>query len=950
MSLLHFLRAAFFSAVFSSAAFAGDFGELIVHLRTPQGDPFRHALIELLQTPYASQSNEEGVVHFYLLPTGVYELKITTETLTVDEPFEVFVGRYPATSIEIVLDETQASLASQTMQLSSTVQNAFPYTVRLQTSRSQNKLTGRHAEGFLLNMPGAIYTSRTPREDFESTEIAARINVVNPLQTYRDYIHVRSNIDEALGFRVNGQWINDLFDGQKHLQVPHRAIMSVLLQEGAADIRSGNFSQVADIQTKQGSDRLTFGGSFRSDKPVAWLGGTSYGYRQFDGEISGAIIPKKLYFYSAAEYENTDDNDPSVVGVPDYKIKHGSGGKDTVIWKSSQYGPRPGRSNARKTINAYTRFTVPLTRNIIFDVSGLYSHYARNWFTMPQLLSPEGAPRTENTAFAIQSSATWHINEQWQVSGKTQYISTHKKNADRRLFKSTSYALNNIENLIIGSTGHRIYFNDNLFYDIGATGHAMFEQNESTVHTESITANYRATESLSIESGISRTAGTYRSAMIYDYENPINGANDIYGYTVTTNFDLKEKNSGKDGAKQPVIWDAYSEATFKNHKLTASFGFAYRRIQFGTDQIKDYHYPAGHDQIITDDDYKKTESTYYKILPRIGITADVSEGIVVFSHYGWYYFADQIKYRYHSTSFLERQSLAPPFATILGNSTLQPSKVGTFDIGGRMQINSDFNVGGSWYRQKTKDRINQSSIVSFPNSLMMYGAVSNFNTTGFILDASLEVQDHITLIGYSGVQEAEESYFYNAGGFRAAWLGFSSPSSPAKLKQSANHEKEWHMGGMGTIHFDDTAPVWWLKHSYGSLRVTKKDGALYTPTTVAPIVVLGIPSSHSTAKQNSRRSDDMFTIDLKLGKSFHYRKFQAIIFLECTNLFNTQNPVSVFTATGKPDDNGFLQTTEFYSYSSDQQNRRRPQYKAHFRNGLMYEPGRELLIGLEVTY
>lgn len=84
--------------------------------------------------------------------------------------------------------------------------------------------------------------------------------------------------------------------------------------------------------------------------------------------------------------------------------------------------------------------------------------------------------------------------------------------------------------------------------------------------------------------------------MIYDYENPINGANDIYGYTVTTNFDLKEKNSGKDGAKQPVIWDAYSEATFKNHKLTASFGFAYRRIQFGTDQIKDYHYPAGHEQ------------------------------------------------------------------------------------------------------------------------------------------------------------------------------------------------------------------------------------------------------------------------------------------------------------------------------------------------------------------
>ncbi|HMV26826.1 MAG TPA: carboxypeptidase-like regulatory domain-containing protein [bacterium] len=140
MSLLHFLRAAFFSAVFSSVAFAGDFGELIVRITTKDGSPVAGSRIALAQTPYSAVTNEEGTVRFYLLQSGVYALHLADETDTSAEPVNVYIsGDYP-TEIDLTLENGKLEIYRGQSNPETMVQKYFSHTVRLKTAQTQPKL------------------------------------------------------------------------------------------------------------------------------------------------------------------------------------------------------------------------------------------------------------------------------------------------------------------------------------------------------------------------------------------------------------------------------------------------------------------------------------------------------------------------------------------------------------------------------------------------------------------------------------------------------------------------------------------------------------------------------------------------------------------------------------------------------------------------------------------
>ena len=806
-------------------------------------------------------------------------------------------------------------------------------------------------------MPGAIYTNFS-HDAIERSFITKPILPVIDPESQSGVIHIRSDFSDALGYRVNGFPTTDVFDSRHHIQLPHRAIASVLLQEGGSDTRTGNHVRTADIQTKQGGTSWFAAGSIFSDMPAKLLRLPSYGKHVFDGEVSGPIIPQKLYMYSAAEYESFDDADPSVVGVPRYTIAKGSRlydhdnnnatasiPIDTVLWGNIKNGARPNGSNALRRLNAYARFTAPLDQNLNLEFSGTFSQMKRNWFNMFYLLSPYGVPRSENTAWDIQSSVHWRVDQQLSFSGGLRYYVNKETITNRKLSSSDSYALRHLQDSYRGRTGFLTYMSDNLFYDVGA-GYGMFIRKESSTASVSVSSQYMFSNTLFIESGVSYTSGIYRSATIYDSENLQFGSNDIFGYSITDDFKLKKKNSGLDGVKKPTLINAYGMGNFKMKNFSGTFGLHVQRLTSGTRELRNLHDPSGmyndvSPGVLDEKDFYSHEYTTILFLPRLGVNIQLNEMLSAYSHYGWYSTPGGLQRRYVGSEFLEKTVLAPSVETIIGNSKLKPVESELFDLGARVNFSSPSSMGAQFYIQEIKNIVDYTKVVAEPNGYISYYNGPKAGIVGFAADITLIPHENFFIIWNYGAQTSEFELGSNVSSYHFAWLGFNT----ANFAVPVSHVRTWQFGQQATLHFDNSAAEPLLKGTFASMEWHFKDGSFYTPTTMAPIQAVGYNNQYPVSKKNSSETGSLWTIDIKAGKSFVWKNHTATLFIECTNLYNNKNPTQVFSSSGKPDDNGFLDSPYFLDY----QKRIRPQYKAHFRNGLMYEPGRELRMGIEIS-
>jgi outer membrane receptor protein involved in Fe transport len=361
-------------------------------------------------------------------------------------------------------------------------------------------------------------------------------------------------------------------------------------------------------------------------------------------------------------------------------------------------------------------------------------------------------------------------------------------------------------------------------------------------------------------------------------------------------------------------------------------------------RIKDLSNPTrfGTNQQLDAADYETAENDN-KISPRFSVSFPVSEKTQFRMSYGKFFQQPNLQDLYVSPDFLERQSIAPPFATTVGNPNLKAETSTQYEVGIRRALNEKVAIDINAYYKDIVDLINSRSITSSPNGLILSDNLDEGVVQG--LNISLEVRRMSKFSGRLSytLQSARGSGSGENSGFRAAWLGYSDAKFNAPLAYDQRHTIN---GALDIRNAKGEGPEVAgnriLENAGLNFIVSAGSGFPYTPTEVAKYAFAGVPSAKVTARRNSQNQPWTFRVDMKADKTFNIAGNMSVnVYVQVLNLLDKKNVLNIFTSTGRPDDDGFLAVG-----GSSLSTRELQQYDVLFHDGFNWDTPRQARLGV----
>ena len=954
--------------VFSSATpiIAGVTGRLkgkVIDKNSQEALP--NAVVKIEGTYFETTTNSAGEFSFIGIDAGTYDVTGSSNSYTNHTIIEALV--FPDQVTELVfelLPLTTDGYSQFTMFQEPNVQSRSPFTINALTRSEISKLPVRSIDDIILSTTGSIY-NRNERSGYTGNYYYGLGIAVNNegFAEYReaaitgsDNLHVRGGADNELGYYMDGMMLNDPFTGNVYTQLPFYAVDHVSVQTGGFGASYGSYaSGIANITPRRAGNRISASGQYTTDAAAGLLGANSYGNRLYSLTVSGPVATKRLKFFAAADLSVTDDAEPSYLGVSRYRLTTGGIKNpdptimDTVIFKNHRKGPRVLHVNAQSVRNIYASMSFSPTSSIQIDATAMHSFRRRNIFFAEYLLAPDRVPHQERSAFNLGLSGKWIVNPDLFVRASLGYYSTDYQLMERSLFDKGSDGVLLLGERTRGNTNSTTYYGDNLLYDINR-GFIPYLKTESNNTSLNLALGWRYEKAHFIETGIDHRKHTVRYASIFDVGYPVGGGNNIYGYEIDTSgskYRLRPiGTSGMDGAKTPSVTAIYLHDRFDYEIFHFVGGFRYEIFDPGTRELKNLGNPTGNDGMLNEDDFKAGKNQTY-MSPRFGVSVEVMQGISLRGNYGLYYQTANYQQYYVSRGFLERMSVAPPYNTVVGNSSLQPVKNESYELGLHYVYKNIFKLNISRFWKNASNAIVVVPITSFPNALHTSVNVKEDEIDGWDFQMESRMTQNLQMIFRLGIVENMQDYSVKSSGFRAAWLGYSSE----RFKMHPNYWKGSNFS---------TSIIYQLnKHegpSIGQMQpfenmtfcivYTETGGSLYTPTQITKLGVVGVPEPRAIARHNSGRIPNRQNLDMKIMKKLAIgQKYQMSGFVLITNVLNAKNAANVFASTGLTNDDAFL-ATPGVSLTERELN----QYNINLKDNFNLEPPRQVAVGLTMEF
>jgi hypothetical protein len=124
--------------------------------------------------------------------------------------------------------------------------------------------------------------------------------------------------------------------------------------------------------------------------------------------------------------------------------------------------------------------------------------------------------------------------------------------------------------------------------------------------------------------------------------------------------------------------------------------------------------------------------------------------------------------------------------------------------------------------------------------------------------------------------------------------------------------------------------------------VTAGSGFPFTPTEITRYAWAGVPSAKVVARRNSQNLPWTFRVDMKADKTFNINNNMSLnVYVQVLNLLDRKNVITVFSSTGRPDDDGY--TNQPGVSLSDRESM---QYDVIFQDGLSWDTPRQARLGV----
>ena len=316
---------------------------------------------------------------------------------------------------------------------------------------------------------------------------------------------------------------------------------------------------------------------------------------------------------------------------------------------------------------------------------------------------------------------------------------------------------------------------------------------------------------------------------------------------------------------------------------------------------------------LSNDDYAKSKPTI-TVSPRLGFSFPVTENTVFVAQFGKFIQMPPLDYLYlNRIAFSEffRSSLQD----VAENSSLKPEKLTSYEVGVKHQAGDYLNLSVTAYYKETRDQIGINKIPQIdgkvPQGYTLYENSDFAVSRGIDFQLSLRRYNRLSMdvaytLLYASGTGSDPNQKLNLVNQSDEYPNFTFPLDYDQ-RHTGSINLDYRFGGD-----EDVPKGFWgqiLKRMGLNVLFQFGSGKPYTQREL-PTQAFNEGSGRALSTKNQLYTDWSTSIDLRLDKTVRVWKTNWNFYIYVINLLNTELVNDVYGATGRPDDDGYLNTQQ----------------------------------------
>ncbi len=955
--------------------YAGTTGKIIgtvVDKSTGEALPGANVLIE--GTSLGAATNAQGGFIILNVPPGSYSLKASFIG------YEVVVYQNIRVSVDLTT-EVNFQLPTEAIEVESISIVAERPLVNKNSTNETHIMTSEDIE----NMPVRTYAG----------VVATAAGVVSA----RGTMYVRGGRADEIAYYVDGVYSNDLRTGARIGDVPINSLEQINYQAGGFSAEYGFAnSGVVIASSKDGSGKFNLTGEVITDEFLNRdndnLGAYSYGYNVYNLTLSGPVLSNKIKFFASAERTYRADRRPSVGGHPilsdnftTEEILYRTADMDSlgipldqrILPVSMVDGPLPNNDLDRWSVNG----------NVLFDLNPVRIKIGGNgtideWSQYSQYHTLVNSAHTrlhDDNNFSVYGKVTHTLGARTFYEG-TAYYSQFKQESGDPIFwrnvldygdkndinnngqfipyyptpSNIGYAVPRLGQGIYAPIRSQATYTLNNANVLGAKLDLTHQQNNHEIKA-GFEYRYNTIRRYDIDGW--RLAGIFENDPTYDKTLAARSAYaEAFGYPeVPTDWVVDPANTtdeGLDAAKHPILASFYAQDKIELADLVLNLGLRWDYVDANDKRLVDPYNVSISQGLLADDALEDTEA-HWSISPRLGMSFPVTDKTVFHAQFGKFTQQPELQYMYTGWNYLAAQ-LSQGNQVTVGNPDLKPVSTTAYEIGLGQQIGVNSSVSLTAYYKEIRDlvvlknRVNASPVTYAQYQNGDYGTVKGLSFNYRLRRTKgLTANVNYTLQYATGTGSTGQSNFY------ITWIGTEYyPTFVAPLDYDQRHTLSVNLD----YRFGpDAGPL--FSNMGFNLLATAGSGFPYTPKRIGDTIFSArFATAFPVAATNSSYTDWTNQVDLRWDKSFTVAGQNINVYLWAINLLNAKNPFKrknnqneftsgIYEATGRPDDNGWLSTSDGQAWVETSGGARaEAMYRSSINSPLNWETPRQVRLGV----
>ena len=195
-----------------------------------------------------------------------------------------------------------------------------------------------------------------------------------------------------------------------------------------------------------------------------------------------------------------------------------------------------------------------------------------------------------------------------------------------------------------------------------------------------------------------------------------------YGYDIRDQYGNQIVSDEDINPKHPIIGAAYLRDKIDFGDFLVNVGLRMDYLDVNTDVIKDPYDLIGADgQLLSSDDYEQS-SADINISPRLGFSFPITHKTVFIANYGKFVQMPPLDFLYINKLAFQK-FFSNSVQNVVENSSLQPEKLTSYEVGFKQQVGDIVNFGATVYYRETTDQIGITRIsgsATVPSGYALY--------------------------------------------------------------------------------------------------------------------------------------------------------------------------------------------------------------------------------------